>query len=125
MKQGCTSSKELSDFRKTHDVRLLKGKVRTQSPAPETPSGGFGLIRTGAPESMTDVMSNTYQRKYVEDQTKHLAQYHEDTKQKKASHPRHTKASLAQVRVPEPEPKEPFKLKQFQDVPPKVQVPKS
>lgn len=118
---GAVTAKNFATFRRSNDIRLGEGAMPPMD-GPYYPDSNTVYGRP-SPDSapMSDLISNAYQRRYIAEQRVSAAQKARRTRgrpQYAAS--QHTKASLGHTKVPAPAPKPMFKLRQFQDVPSRI-----
>merc|ERR1719453_1916137 len=110
----------MSDYRATHDFRLKLGSEKPKETKPYDASTSFGRP-TNASTSFNDLFSHSYRYDWVADAPP-AAQFLEA---KKAKKPAMTKTTLAmqavsQAKMNPPTEVEPWKMKTFLEVPPKV-----
>jgi len=118
---GATTAKNFATFRRCNDIRLGDGAPSVMD-GPYFPDSNTVYGRP-SPDSapMSDLISNAYQRRYIAEQRVAAAhKARQRTGRPKYAVSQHTKASLGHTKVPAPEPKPMFKLKQFQDVPSRI-----
>jgi len=125
---GCTTAKDVADYRKGNDVRI-KPKVTGKRPliAPPSiikdPNHAFGA-RSGESESVADLIQNRWEFEWVAEQKLRMESI-ERTKNKEAERrasparraARITPAAALAKSTPTPHPRETFTLPQFKNVP--------
>jgi len=114
---GVTTSKETADFRAVNDIRQppanLSAPTNAYFPPPDTT---FGKA-SPASDHFMKLLQNDHQRKWIVSQRNKKAAQLAEAAKPKSTKLQHTKASIGHTKVPAPEPKKQFKLKQFNAVP--------
>lgn len=125
---GCTSAKNVATYRRANDIRVGQGPIsRGTSRGEAKPFFPNGDTIFGRPSPacapISDVLNNSYQRKWIAEQ-RELRNVHTKMKrQMKYAQAQHTRASLGHTKVQAPEDtRTPFKLKQFEGVPSRVRL---
>lgn len=120
---GAVTAKNVATFRRVNDIRQGERAVPTSADGVYFPDSNTVFGRP-SPDSapIQDLITNAYQRRYIAEQRVARAQRakSQTISNKTYARSQHTKASLGHTKVPAPEPKPMFKLKQFQDVPSRV-----
>ena len=124
--RGAVSSKDIAQFRTTHDARLKTGATITKGQAKQLdPTFTYG--RPSKPSTpIHDVLNNTFQRNAIiaaRRQAEFEAaqrEQQENSKAGKFGQSQHTRASLGHMKIRAPDAREPFKLAKFKDVGPRI-----
>ena len=123
---GAVSSKDIAQFRTTHDARLKTGATITKGQAKQLdPSFTYG--RPSKPSTpIHDVLNNTFQRNAIAAARRQAdfeaaqREQQESSKAGKFGQSQHTRASLGHMKIRAPDAREPFKLQKFKDVGPRI-----
>jgi hypothetical protein len=124
--RGAVSSKDIANFRTTHDARLKTGATITKGQAKQLdPSFTYG--RPSKPSTpIHDVLNNTFQRNAIIAARRQAAfeaaqrEQQENSKAGKFGQSQHTRASLGHMKIRAPDAREPFKLAKFKEVGPRI-----
>lgn len=118
---GCTTAKNLSQFRRTNDVRLGAQNAPISHMTSSFPDSST-IFGRPSPQSapISDLLNNNYQRTWIQGQR--YQREMKSTKQRPYARSQHTKASLGHTKVRAPPPKKMFKLKQFENVPSRISM---
>jgi hypothetical protein len=127
---GCTTAKNVATYRRANDIRVGQGAISGNSryprgqPAPYFPNGDTIFGRPSpACAPISDVLNNSYQRKWIAEQRMIRTAEGQQKRQMKYAQAQHTRASLGHTKVQAPQSTaSPFKLKQFQNVPSRVRT---
>jgi hypothetical protein len=131
VKSGCVDARAVTDFRRSHDVRIkpkVSGKRPTIAPPAliSDPNHAFGA-HSGESESVADLIQNRWEFEWVAEQKERMEAI-ERAKNKEAKRrasparraARITPAAAAARQAATPHPKETFTLPQFRNVPSRV-----
>lgn len=114
---GVTTSKDVADFRCVNDIRQPPANTSAPSmayfPPPETTYG-----RPSAKSiPIVKLLQNNYQREWIGEERQRKINELNTNSQPKTIKLQHTRASIGHTKVPAPEPKKMYKMKQFDNVP--------
>eukprot|EP00462_Mataza_sp_D1_P004465 CAMPEP_0175101830 /NCGR_PEP_ID=MMETSP0086_2-20121207/8056_1 /TAXON_ID=136419 /ORGANISM="Unknown Unknown, Strain D1" /LENGTH=258 /DNA_ID=CAMNT_0016376487 /DNA_START=50 /DNA_END=826 /DNA_ORIENTATION=+ len=126
---GCTTAKNVSAYRRANDIRVGQGaisgsrgksKEKLYFPNADTIFGR----PSAAKSSFSEVLNNSYQRRWIEEQRASRTAAVIQKRQLKYARASHTRASLGHTKViaPETDKLANFRLKQFQDIPSRVRA---
>lgn len=132
---GATTAKHTATFRQVNDIRLKQGEAATDRGGyvvyDSLDQHTFGRPTNRPTTPISLVLTNTYQRQWIEDRRQLSNEEHVESraiqqagKWGKFKQSQHTRASLGHQKVRAPPPASPFKLKRFTEVESRVQLPK-